>query len=197
MLNRSLIFAAALSASAGTCFAAQVYVVQDLGNTIPGTRSFSIMADGEGLDWNVAAMKLDLTAGSVYNDPDFDALVPQDGFWPTFPDLEWDTWFGVPGDATNGIAGGAGDLGGGALNAGGTGVDAISVSWFNTTFAQTGLTRIGTFTLTNDAVGTWEITAGFGTGVFVTTDQVQGTVVPEPASLALLGLFGVAALRRR
>ncbi|GAB4194441.1 MAG: hypothetical protein Kow00105_08650 [Phycisphaeraceae bacterium] len=183
---------------ATSAHAATFSITQDANNTVAGVTANRIDADGQGVDWTAIALKVDLTAGSVYNGAP-DSNLPQDGFWAFFPDLEFDTWFGVPGDGTNGVAGGAGDLGGGPLNVSGTGVDAISITAFNTTTTDTGPVRIANVSLTDDAAGTWAIIVAFGDGTLLRDSGTVagGALVPEPASLALMGLGGLAALRRR
>jgi len=195
MLHRLLLVSAVTCLSASACLAADVSFSLDTNNTIPGTTASSVWVDGQGQDWLSSVFKLDLTAGEVYNDPDFDAMIPQQSFWSLVPALEWDTWFGEPGEPTNGIAGGAGDLGGGPLNASGTGIDAISVTWFTTSTTQTGLTQVANITLSDDAEGTWTMRTSFQSGEVIIT---QGTVadLPEPSSLVLLGLSGLCLSAR-
>ncbi len=178
-------------------------------NTIPGIVANGIVVDGEGVDWTAAALKIDLFSGSVYNDPSFDSDSPQEAFWGVFPALQWDSYVGIPGDVVSGIAGGAGDLGGGAIaNIGGPGTDAVNVSWFNTRTTDTGLVLIGNISLTPDASGTWQFLATFADGSKVEHSGVlEGGSIglsgplpppyPEPGTLGLLGAGGLALLRRR
>ena len=198
VIGLGLLTSGQASASTGP----DVWIGSNPANTVPGTTAYGIHLDHNGNDWTVAALKLDLTSGSVHNGtPDSDK--PQQALWTFVPELEFDTWFGIPGDGTNGIAGGAGDVGGGPLNIGGTGTDAISVSWFNTDKTNTGLIQIANFTVTQGATGTWSLLAG-GQGLFT---EIQGTLadleqlpefnIPEPASLALIGLGGATLLLKR
>ncbi|MEZ6193804.1 MAG: hypothetical protein R3C45_21380 [Phycisphaerales bacterium] len=123
---------------------------------------------------------------------------------PGFETLEWDTWFGVPGDGTNGIAGGAGDLGGGPLAAAGS---TISVTWFNTTTTDTGLLRVGNVTLSDDAQGTWQMILSFADGTLIQQSGVLeggGAILgelpppwPEPGTLATLGVGTLGLMRGR
>ncbi len=167
-------------------------------NTIPGTVATTLVADGQGDDWTSAVLKMDLSNGSVYNDPGFDSDGTQAALWGFVPALRFDSAVGIPNDGTAGIAGGAGDLGGGPLNIGGTGVDAVSVTWFNTSTTDTGFVQIGNITLTDEAHGTWEMIAAFaGSQRRVSGTVVNGWFFPEPASLAVMGLGGFALLRRR
>ncbi len=167
-------------------------------NTIAGTVANALTADGEGDDWTGAVLKIDLTAGSIYNDGAFDADGTQSALWGFVPALVWDSAVGIAGDGSAGIAGGAGDLGGGPQNLGGTGVDAASITWFNTATNDTAAVQIGNITLSADAVGTWSLIGAFAAGQVQSSGIVEnGALVPEPASLALMGLGGIAALRRR
>ena len=50
------------------------------------------------MGWQKNVLRVNLTAGSVYNDPAFDSQQPQSNFWSIVPELEWDSWVGVPGD---------------------------------------------------------------------------------------------------
>ena len=185
--------------AASTAMAATSEVVQNPANLVAGTTANSLLASGEGADWTGVVLSVKLTSGSVHNGAP-DSNGPQAAFWavPGFQALEFDTWVGVPFDGTNGIAGGAGDIpGAGPLSMAG---QTISVTGFNTTTTDTAANlRVGNITLSNDAVGTWQMIMSFAGGVLVQSSGVVegGAMVPEPASLALLGLGGIAALRRR
>jgi PEP-CTERM motif len=170
-------------------------------NTIAGVVSNSILADGAGDDWATAVLRVDLSQGSVYNDPGFDSNAQQSVLWGLVPAVEFDTWVGIPGDSTGGIAGGAGDLGGGPLTMQGS---QVSVTWFNTATTDTGPIRIANISLTDDAMGTWSYISGFNGNAGATFLQGSGviingglSVIPEPASMALLGVASLAMLRRR
>ena len=152
---------------------------------LPGYSSLELWWDGGGTDdWLSAALRVVLTAGSIYNELFLD-ISPQDvvnpQFWAFQPTLEFETWVGPANQV--GIAGGAGDLGGGPLNLDGP----ISVTWFNVPSNDTGLVKIANITFSNDAQGTFAArSANF---------QISG-VIPEPASAALVGISGLALLRR-
>ena len=166
-------------------------------NTIAGTVANALTADGQGDDWTGAVLKIDLTAGSIYAPGAFDSDGTQAALWGFVAGLQWDSAVGIANDGSAGIAGGAGDLGGGAQNLGGTGVDAASITWFNTATTDTAAVQIGNVTLSNDAVGTWQLIGAFAAGQVQSSGVVAGgALVPEPASLALMGLGGIAALRR-
>jgi len=135
-------------------------------NTIPNTVANSLIVNGAGGDWNSAELLMNLTAGSIYNDPTFDSLEQQAQFWSVFPDLEFDSWVGLPGDGTGTVFGGAIDLGdpGPAVIAD----QKASVTWFNTDITNTGPIRIANMTLSDNAQGTWTVLVGFSGGVILT-----------------------------
>lgn len=196
MLKKCLAIAALCATSANLCHAATVEVTVDTNNTIPNIIANSIIADGEGIDWTGGVIRVDLTSGSVYNGVP-DGNTPQSAFWsiPGFVELEWDTWFGVPYDGTNGIAGGCA-----ATDCTPFRIfwNVIEVTWFNASTTDTGVNRIGNISLTDDAHGTWSMLTQFAGGVLLQTsgDVVNGEMVPEPASFALLGM-SVLSLHRR
>jgi PEP-CTERM motif len=189
---------------ASSAMAATTGIVIDGTNTVAGTVANLLQADGAGDDWTGEVLLVELTGGSVYNAPAFDNASQQSGFWGIVAGLQWDSAMGIAGDGSGGIAGGAGDLGGpgGANQIGLLGADAqpslISVTAFNTDVTNTALVTTGTVTLSNDAAGTWSRITSFAGGLVQTSGIVEnGALVPEPASLALMGLGGIAALRRR
>lgn len=191
--------------AASSAMAATSSVVVDGSNTIPATVANQLRADGQGVDWTGDVLLINLTAGAVSNAAAFDGAGQQSGFWALVPTLQWDSFVGIPGDGTGGIAGGAGDLGGpgGANQIGLLLTDAapqtVSVTYFNTATNNTGSIQTGNITLSADAAGTWQRITSFAGGVLVQSGGpvANGAMVPEPASLALLGLGGLAALRRR
>ncbi len=132
----------------------------DNNNTVPGVVANKYLVDGGGADWLTAALLLNLSAGSVYNDPLFNGNLPQENSWGSLPDLEFDTWVGVPGDGTNSILGSAADLGDAPGPPIFTG-QKVSASWFNNDPSNTGLTRIANISLTDDAMGTFTTRVSF------------------------------------
>jgi hypothetical protein len=111
------------------------------------------------------------------------------------------------------IAGGAVDLGGAAAAVFNN--NAINAAWFTTYDDEIGTLVIAQVTLKNDAQGTWKfITMNAGGDVIHPLDTLDplwddplgghqhmaihsGVMTPEPATLSLLVLGGVAALIRR
>jgi hypothetical protein len=164
--------------------------VVNTANTVPGVVANSLIVDGDGDDWNTAVLLIELTAGSVYNDPNFDSLQQQQSFWGLIPALEFDSWVGIPGDGTGSVIGGAGDLGdpGPAVIAD----QKVSVTWFNTDLNNTSTVRIANMSLTSDAVGTWSLIVGFAGGTMNTESGVvmNGILGPTPPLLVTGDLDG-------
>ncbi len=173
----------------------------DGANTIPNTVANALIANGGGADWTAAVLVVDISnsPGSVHNGV-IDSMRPQDAFWGFFPDLQWDTYVGtVPSNApgaTDVGPLGAGDLGSPVLSMAG---QLISVTWGGTAQTETGATQIANITLTDDSQGVWQLIVAFAHGDTVRTGGrvLNGEIIPEPASLALVGLGGLAVLRRR
>lgn len=104
-------------------------------------------------DWTAAAMLLDLSVGSIYQEPEGwphagVTFGPPDPVWfPYFPTAEFDTY--LVGDVlTTSIAGGAGDVGGDAYR---FDTQELDVSWYNRLETNIGTITIGRLTLTDDA----------------------------------------------
>jgi hypothetical protein len=169
----------------------------DASNTIPNIVANSIIADGGGIDWTSISVLVELTAGHIYNGVP-DGNTPQSAFWnvPGFEQLEWDTWFGIPGDPTNGISNTEGGFPDRPFSIAG---QKISVTLFNNTATDTGPTRVSNISLSADAQGTWRMINAFTGGVSVHTDGVviNGVMVPEPSALVLLTVGGFAMMKRK
>ena len=146
-------------------------------------------------DFLSAVVFVELTTGTVHNP---NSIVPG---VESFQNGANDTFFGANGNPAVALAGGAGDLGHLNPNAE-VGPTVLGVTW-NSPGADTddignGL-PIGSFSFTNDATGTWSLllTNAEGDRVITSGTVEAGAMVPEPASLALMGLGGLAAMRRR
>jgi hypothetical protein len=172
-------------------------------NTIPNVVANSIFADGGGIDVTAAALFVQLDQGTVYNAPQFDQDFQQQAFWGFVPELEFDSWLGIPGDGTGGIAGGAGDLDGTSLGLSqgltGQGNQTISANWFNTSVANTGPNRIANISLTDDAAGTWSLGVTFAflpNLIYLTNPIINGELIwnPMQGDLNFDGFVGITDL---
>ncbi len=146
-------------------------------------------------DWLGAQMIVATDApGMIYQDPLGGLTSPSPAFFSIAPSLEFDTYVsnGVVGDLVS--VTGAVDLGGPP-----TVVDTdqdLSVAWFTTATDDIGTLALARVTLQKTATGTWAFlaTADPAEGPRV---QASGPIIPEPATLSLLALGGLAAIRRR
>lgn len=221
-------------------------------SVLSGYLSYDLMMTTPASDWTSGAILLNLASGSIYQSAQGEGTPMPSAFYDVLPDLEFDTYVGVPGGS---IIGGAGDLGGDNLAFTSTELD---VSYYNIAKDDIGTFSIGRITLSDDAVGTWRLASNtadgqrvdlVGTisgGVFkidteasaaaalaaymntaeyersqprreyvpkdidlttlfvtipeplveVTEGETSGTL-PEPGTVTLLGLGGLALLRRR
>jgi hypothetical protein len=170
-------------------------------------------------DWTNSALRIQLTAGQVYNATNAVGTdgSPNAAFWGItgFRNGPYDTFVNSKGTGANPDANPQPTFIAGTLNADGTpgpppavglttnGAQLVSVQWGNTLAGETGTFSVGRFTLSADAVGSFiGLTLDESSGGVPTTfsgNIVGGTMslVPEPASLGILGLAAVGLLRRR
>lgn len=261
MTRLSPITAAVLSASvaspAAAAFIATTHSVTiapvDTPDVLAGYHSSDLLVTTPDSDWTSAAILLELSAGSIYQDP-FGADLPSHPFVAElFPTVEFDTSVGVPGGS---IAGGAIDLEGSSGSAE-VSTSRLDVTFFNFDKTDLGTFPIGRITLSDDAEGSWslisltadrqrvdligtitkgvmavdaEASAAAALAAYLNSDEHQRTLprptferehfdvtslfspvlpfpevvdseanapLPEPGTAALLGLGGLALLRRR
>ncbi len=143
-------------------------------------------------DWTSSALLVNLPTGTAYQTPAAGGDgAPAEFMIGLVPELEFDTYVGIIGDGSAGIPGNPG-----GINPDPFSMDAprINVSWANTSPYDFGPVRIGMITLSEDATGDWKLLSA---NVLYSGVVVNGAMVPEPATLGLLGLGGLALLRRR
>ena len=152
------------------------------------------------VDWLGAQLVVDLDEpGKVYQDElgNFNPQSPNPAFFSAFPSLEFDTY------VSNGVLGESVSTTGAVYLAGpATAIfdaDHISIAWYTDATDDIGTFPVARVTLHDSAGGTWSFQTpqwpAEGAGFLASGPVINGHMVPEPTTIALLGLSAAALIR--
>lgn len=112
-------------------------------------------------DWGTAQLLVTIEpGGEIYQDAAGSDFAPNPALFPSFPTLEFDSYLDGNGEQPF-IAGQAVDLGGDVQEFSGNHID---ITWLNTSQTDIGTFKIGRFTLSDNAVGSWTMMVTSDTG---------------------------------
>ena len=146
--------------------------------------------------WTNERLDLTLTSGSIYQDA-FGGDPPNPLLFTAFPSAQFDSYFttptGYPNTAAQGTA---------ANFAENTQTSTtLGVSWFSTSTFNAGTYTIAQIVVTHGATGSYSGLSfdsdSAGNGTPFSGNLVASAPIPEPASLGVLALGGMALLARR
>ena len=159
--------------------------------TVAGYNTYDMVAHCT-TDWTNARLDLVLTAGTLYQHFAGTNVEPNPLFFPVYAELEYDTYLTVPAGFPN------------VPGFGGTtqcDTAGIAASWFDSVDDGAGSHVVARITLSTDAQGSLTGTDydvdTTGVGVDFAAPIVDGHIVPEPATLAVLAFGGLGVLIRK
>jgi len=185
-LAAAILAASLVSPAWGSSISVDIVPV-DNSAVLTGYNTFDFQATTLEYDWGGASLLLELTAGSLYQDPGagmFGGTLPiHPFFFQQFPAAEFDTSVGTLGGAA---IGGSSSVGGdGNLEFSAT---RLNVSFYNFATTNIGTLPIGRITLSQDAVGTWRLLAvnGWGDTVDLVGTIDQGVIAIDTEASLLI-----------
>jgi hypothetical protein len=148
-------------------------------------------------DWTAAGIELGVTGGIFYHDPVNDGNPPNPSFFAYVPDSEFTSYWTSPADFPNT------DYSGTAAGIASTAdtTTLLDTDWFDTIDTGNGTFVIGQITVLPDDPASWDPMVGLS-GMMQYAARNSGghlfeLIIPEPGTLALLALGGLALIRRR
>ena len=166
------------------------------------TNDIQIDYDGQYLG---AQMIIELTSGSIYQDPEGNRTPPDSALFGTFPSLEFDTFLAL-GSLTSDGPFGPPSVGGGAVDLGGHRLSVFDETAINQAWNPSGVDglfggdefKLARLTLSEDAQGTFQFLAVANGDLFTFSGQIaNGRILPEPNTLLLCGLGLGAVLTKK